>query len=420
MADNFGFIEVLNKTDGMGIIDDCSEYRTSAERRRRHRENGEAQMRVVHTEIGPEDVVSGTRQKVLDAFEDGRRDLNPEFVLLSAGPCSAMIGTDLEEIAETIGQSSGIKAAAVKLSGHKAYDTGISETLLAMAKLLTKPGNICPGSVNILGATALDWQEENAGALRGWLESQDFSAAMHTTKTSGGRFLVTADFGGAERAENIARAAEAQVNLAVTVSGLAAAKYLKSRYGTPYIAAAPFGKSWTERVLEALGSGTQPEQGTAVQKPESGVRSGETERGRRVAEQEPECSRRGAEQEPECGAQPAILIIGEQFMGNAIRETLIRDYGMENVRVYTFYMMEKSLSQPGDGRLRSEQEAEKLLKEGGFHTIIADPLLRCFAPEGSRWIDLPHKVFQLYGEHQPLPLFFGENLNRWLDGQLRK
>ena len=417
MADNFGFIEVLNKTDGMGIIDDCSEYRTSAERRRRHRENGEAQMRVVHTEIGPEDVVSGTRQKVLDAFEDGRRDLTPEFVLLSAGPCSAMIGTDLEEIAETIGQSSGIKAAAVKLSGHKAYDTGISETLLAMAKLLTKPGNICPSSVNILGATALDWQEENAGALRGWLESQDFSAAMHTTKTSGerflvamhttktsgGRFLVTADFGGAERAENIARAAEAQVNLAVTVSGLAAAKYLKSRYGTPYIAAAPFGKSWTERVLEALGSGTQPEQGTAGQKSESGARSGETECGRQVENTEPE-----------------VLIICEQFMGNAIRETLIRDYGMENVRVYTFYMMEKSLSQPGDGRLRSEQEAEKLLKEGGFHTIIADPLLRCFAPEGSRWIDLPHKVFQLYGEHPALPLFFGENLNKWLDEQLRK
>ena len=439
MADNFGFIEVLNKTDGMGIIDDCSEYRTSAERRRRHRENGEAQMRVVHTEIGPEDVVSGTRQKVLDAFEDGRRDLTPEFVLLSAGPCSAMIGTDLEEIAETIGQSSGIKAAAVKLSGHKAYDTGISETLLAMAKLLTKPGNICPGSVNILGATALDWQEENAGALRGWLESRDFSVAMHTTKTSGegflvamhttktsgGRFLVTADFGGAERAENIARAAEAQVNLVVTVSGLAAAKYLKSRYGTPYIAAAPFGKSWTERVLEALESGRQPEQGTAGQKPESGGRSGEPECGRRVTEQEPECSRRVAEQEPECSRQaenmePEVLIICEQFMGNAIRETLLCDYGMENVLVYTFYMMEKSLAQPGDGRLRSEQEAEKLLKEGGFHTIIADPLLRCFAPEGSRWIDLPHRAFQLYGEHPALPLFFGEHLNKWLDEQWRK
>ena len=57
MADNFVFIEVMNRTDGMGIIDDCSEYRTSAERRRRHREDGEPKMRVVHTEISSEDVV---------------------------------------------------------------------------------------------------------------------------------------------------------------------------------------------------------------------------------------------------------------------------------------------------------------------------------------------------------------------------
>ena len=26
MADKFGFIEVINQTEGMGIIDDCSEY----------------------------------------------------------------------------------------------------------------------------------------------------------------------------------------------------------------------------------------------------------------------------------------------------------------------------------------------------------------------------------------------------------
>lgn len=385
MADNFGFIEVMNKTDGMGIIDDCSEYRTSAERRRGHRENGEAQMRVVHTEISSEDVVSGTRQKVRDTFESCRKDFAPEFVLLSAGPCSAMIGTDLEEIAECMEQESGIKTSAIKLSGHKAYDTGISETLLAMAKLLTEPGNIRAGSVNILGATALDWQEENADALRGWLESQGFS--------------VTADFGGAEKAENIAKAAEAQVNLVVTVSGLAVAKYLKNRYGTPYIAAAPFGKSWTKCVLKALRSQSQSECQRAGQKSEYDGRF--------------------EEQKPERSGQPAVLIIAEQFMGNAIRETLLCDYEMENIRVCTFYTLEKALAQPGDRRIRSEQEAEKLLKEGGFHTIIADPLLRCLAPEGSRWVDLPHKAFQLYGEYQTLPLFFGENLNRWLDGQLR-
>ncbi len=369
MADNFGFIEVMNKTDGMGIIDDCSEYRTSAERRR-HRGADGSGMRVVHTEISSEDVVSGTRQKVLDTFQDYRRDFMPAFVLLSAGPCSAMIGTDLEEIAEYIAQDSGIKTAAIKLSGHKTYDAGISETLLALAKLLTEPGNTTPNSINILGATTLDWQEENAGSLRRWIEEKGIP--------------VIADLGGAEKAENIAKAAEASVNLAVTVSGLAAAKYLKSEYGIPYLAAAPFGKSWTENVLNAIRNHTQPQHSTQAE-----------------------------------NMTPEVLIICEQLMGNAIRETLIRDAGMENIQVCTFYTLEKSLAQPGDRRIRSEQEAEKLLKEGSFHMIIADPLLRCFAPEGSRWIDLPHKAFQLYGEHQPLPLFFGENLNRWLDGQLR-
>ena len=376
MADNFGFIEVMNKTDGMGIIDDCSEYRTSAERRRGRGKTGEPAMRVVHTEISSEDVVTGTRQKVLDTFDAYQRDFSPEFVLLSAGPCSAMIGTDLEEIAENIEADSGIKTAAVKLSGHKTYDVGISETLLALAKLLTKPGEVRQNGINILGGNTLDWQEENTASLRGWIEEKGFS--------------VIADLGGNGKAADIARAAEASVNLVVTVSGLAAAKYLKSEYGTPYIAMAPFGKSQADRLSAALPNKTQPESS----------RQGETSR------------------QPETSQKQEVLIIGEQFMGNAIRETLICDYGMQNIQVCTFYTLEKTLAQPGDRRIRSEQEAEKLLKEGGFHTIIADPLLRCFAPEDSRWIDLPHKVFQLYGEHQPLPLFLGDSLNRWLDTQL--
>lgn len=399
MADNFGFIEVMNKTDGMGIIDDCSEYRTSAQRQRRHRGNGGAQMRVVHTEISSEDVVTGTRQKVLDTFSQCRQEFSPEFVLLSAGPCSAMIGTDLGEIAENIEQESGIKTAAIKLSGHKTYDVGISETLLSMAKLLTGPGEMRESGINILGATSLDWQEENAGSLRGWLEKEGFH--------------VTANFGGTEKAENIAKAAEASVNLVATVSGLAAAKYLKSEYGTPYIAAAPFGKTWTSRVLAALQSQTQPESSAQAgnQQAESGMQAGN-----RQAESGMQPGNRQAEN----GVQPEVLIIGEQFMGNAIRETLVSDYGMKNVQVCTFYTLEKSLAQPGDRRIRSEQEAQKLLREGGFHTIIADGMLRCFAPECSRWIDLPHKAFQLYGEHPALPLFLGENLNKWLDEWLKK
>lgn len=382
MADNFGFIEVMNRTDGMGIIDDCSEYRTSAERRRRHREDGEPKMRVVHTEISSEDVVSGTRQKVLDTFQEYRRDFCPQFVLLSAGPCSAMIGTDLEEIAEQIDGETGIKVAALKLSGHKTYDAGISETLLALVKLLAKPGNARENCINILGANTLDWQEQNTAAFREWIEEKGFH--------------VIADLGGKEKAENIAKAAEASVNLVVTVSGLAAAGYLEKEYGTPYIAMAPFGKSQTDRMITALRDKSRPQ--GSVQTVSNLNENRQTEKHSSSGNQ-----------------QPGVLIISEQLMGNAIRETLIRDYGMENIQVCTFYMLDKKLACPGDRRIRSEQDAEKLLTEGEFQLIIADPLLRCFAPKNSKWIDLPHKVFQLYGNHQALPELLGTNLNTWLD-----
>ena len=241
---------------------------------------------------------------------------------------------------------------------------------------MAKPGEVRQNGINILGGNTLDWQEENTASLRGWIEEKGFS--------------VIADLGGNGKAADIARAAEASVNLVVTVSGLAAAKYLKSEYGTPYIAMAPFGKSQADRLSAALPNKMQPE-----------------------------CSRQGeTSRQPENGQKQEVLIIGEQFMGNAIRETLICDYGMENIQVCTFYTLEKTLAQPGDRRIRSEQEAEMLLNEGGFHNSRADPLLRGFAPKDSRWIDLPHKAFQLYGEHQPLPLFLGDSLSRWLDTQL--
>ena len=121
----------------------------------------------------------------------------------------------------------------------------------------------------------------------------------------------------------------------------------------------------------------------------------------------------GNSTQPENG-QPEILIISEQLMGNALRETLIRDYGMKNIQVCTFYTLEKTLAWPGDRRIKGEDDAEELLKKGGFHLIIADPLLRSLAPDGSQWIDLPHKAFELYGEHSPLPMLFGDNLNQWL------
>lgn len=376
MADNFGFIEVINQTDGMGIIDDCSEYRTGRERKRRTQRQ---EMRVVHTEMNNEDVISGTEVKILKTFAQYQSEYDPKFVLLSAGPCSAMIGTDLEQAAEKIEKKSNIRTAAVKLSGQKKYDMGISETLLSFVKLLVKKEEPEDNCINIFGATKLDWQETNCKELRNWIEQE----GIH----------IVADFGGKETSANMEKAAKASMNLVVSVSGIAAAKYLEKEYGTPYIVMAPFGKKSAKKLSAALQ--------------------------KKNAEQFLE----GYQNTAFCGIkerQEKVLIVGEQVMCNAIRETLHDEYGYTNIQACTFFIFEKSIASPGDRRIRSEEDAKKLLMENKYDLVIADPLLGKLAPSGTAWIDLPHKAFELYGETYTLPLLLGENLDIWLEKQMKE
>lgn len=362
MADNFGFIEMIRQTDGIGIIDDCGEYRLGRERR------GGPDTRVCHTEISSEDVVSGTRQKVLDAFEKARERYRPKFALLSAGPCSAMIGTDLDEAAEEIGRKAGIPAAAVKLSGHKTYDVGISETLYGMAVLLCEKQEVIPDSVNLLGANSFDWGEEMAEKIRDWFEGQGLS--------------VIANLGGNETAMNIRRMPAASVNLVLTVSGLKTAKYLYRQFGTPYLTTAPFGEARCRRLLQEI-KGLEQE---------------------RVPVPDFDSSAEDAQ----------MLIIGEQFMTNAIRETLMEEYGIERIQTASFYQLSKELAASQDVRIRDEQDARKLLWKCNYQIIIGAPLLRALAPGHIKWVNLPHRVFSLYGEAEGMPVLFGRRLNEWL------
>lgn len=359
MADNFGFIETMRQTDGVGIIDDCGAYRLTRERRKGQ------DLRVCHTEINSEDVVGGTRQKVLDAFEKVQERYNGKFALLTAGPCSAMIGTDLDEAAEQISKQNGIPARAVKLSGHKTYDEGISETLYTMAVLLCEEQQVIANSVNLLGANTFDWQEEMPQKIRSWFECQ----GIH----------VIANLGGKETSPNIKRMPAASMNVVLTVSGLKAAKYLQQQFGTPYVAMAPFGAKWGELLIESI-RGQQPVQSHIMDEEDA-----------------------------------QVLIIGEQLMANAIRETLIREYGIKRIQVASFYKLSKELAAPHDIRIRDEDDAKRLLGESSYRMVIADPLLRSMASETVKWIGLPHKVFSLYGENKTLPSLLGKQLNDWLE-----
>ncbi len=363
LADTYGFQEIIDVTDGMGVLDDCSPYKGSAGRIDIAEPYGGSRM--VSTGIRMEDVIGGTKEKILEAFRHGRGRFDPAFVLVSTSPVSSMIGTDMEDVADTIRRESGLPAGSVDLGGHKYYDHGISETLLALAKLLVEPaGERLSGGVNLVGGNAIDWTAENVRGVHRWAEESGFS--------------VLSQWGGGERAENLRRAAGAGVNLVTAMSGLEAARWLEREFGTPYVAAAPFGESWSGRVAEALRTQAQP-------------------------------------QLPPDKGPATVLIIGEQLMANAIRSTLNLDYGIHGVDVATFFTFDKALANPGDRRVKGEEGLRACVQAGGYSLIIADPDLRCLAPEDCGWIDLPHGAICYEYSGDAFPRLAGGELNRWLD-----
>lgn len=408
LSDNFGLIEVVNASDGCAVIDDSGEFRLDGshgggqdERRRgsgfdggsggRYSERGGfggrgghgggsgergggrgghggrrggkgGSSRIAVSGASSQDVTTGTREILLQAFRDVQMRCDPRFVLFSAGPCGAMIGTDLAEIAETVSRDNQIPAMAVDLTGQKTYDVGISKTTEAMAKLLALPAEKTPGAINILGATALDWAAADVSGVRDWAVRQGYQ--------------VLAQPGGSVTSAQLEVMGKAQCNLVTSVSGLAAARYLQTKFGTPYVAAAPFGLEQCGGLARLLEGGAQPEN---------------TERA-------------GAE----------ALIIGEQFTANAVREALERKGVVQSADVATFFLLDKAYARVGDRKIKGEADVRALLNSGKYRLIAADPLLRPLLQERCRWIDLPHRALNLYTKAEGISLL-ESGLDNWLE-----
>lgn len=368
LADTFGFQEIVDVTDGMGILDDCSPYKGKVSRTDLKEEYPGSRLTV--TCIRSEDTINGTKPKLLETFRGAYRRFDPAFVLIGNSPVASMIGTDLEDVADTITAESGIPAAGVELTGHRFYDRGISETLLTLARLLVESTDEkIPQGINLLGGNAIDWSAQTLRDIRAWMTKRGFQ--------------VISQWGGRERAANLKQAAKAELNLVTAVSGLATAKWMEREFGIPYIAAAPFGTDWCARLRCAM---RYPNQ-------------------------------RGALELPGDDTAPRILILGEQLTGNAIRATLQHAYKL-GAHVATFFLFEKSLACPGDRRLKGENDLKELLHSGAYDLVIGDRDLSVLAPEGLRWADLPHGAIRYDYQGEGFPSLVYSELNCWLDKAL--
>lgn len=364
LADTFGLMDTVSNTDGLVLIDDSAGYKNMPTMDGRD-------VRMICSDIRMEDVINGTKKKILSAWRRQGAEFSPAFVILCAAPASSMIGTDLDDAAEEIARMGGIPAAAVNISGHKTYDNGVSKAQEAMAKLLLKQQETVDGSFNVIGENGIDRSRQSADELFRWLLLQGKERGLSVMT----RWCMESS------AHELESASAASVNLVTTVSGLAAAKYMKNVYGIPYIAAVPFGKTWGSMVMDALKTGVQP------------------------------CIKEHAEESPK------VLVIGEQFMANAVRATLKLDYGMSGIQVASFFMMEKSLMQAKDKRLKCEDDLKQLIGSGDYKIIIGDELFKTFVPEHVKFISYPCRAFIMPADEED-HMLAGDYLNNWMDERI--
>jgi hypothetical protein len=267
------------------------------------------------------DAILGRDDRLLEKIRLAADTIDAGFVALLGTPVPAVIGTDFRALRRMGEARVGLPFLPVETTGTGLCDEGAERAYLRLFE--TFAADSLPaerGRIGVLGATPLDGSDLALGAkLEAVLAAQGWRKVCCYGMGSG--------------LSDVRSASAAEENLVIAPSGLAAAQYLKDRFGTPYRAAYP--------VLPPL---------------------------------------------PEI-AGTRVLILHQQIYANALREKL-EQRGKE-VTVGTWFALQDDWKRPGDFRLTQEDQLPEAVR--GYDAVIADEALRPAAEDYSgQWVDLPH------------------------------
>lgn len=282
------------------------------------------------------DAVLGDDDKFVKRITDAAQQVNPELIAVIGSPVPMVIGTDMQGIANELEMSTGIPTFGFGTTGVRYYKEGISEAFLALAKRFMRTKSVedlqekQKKTVNIIGLTPLDFGKgENVENMKRYL-------------TEGG-WTVIASLMMDTTLEKLEQAPSAAVNLVVSSSGLALAKWMQTKFAIPYVVGTPIEQD--EVLLQKL------------------ARAAET-----------------GESDCNVGANSCtkgkILWIGEQVIGNSLRNLLEYKYGVQGMVVASPYGLDATLAREQDVNLSSEVKIAKEINKSEYRVVIADPLMK--------------------------------------------
>ena len=293
------------------------------------------------------DAVMGNDRKLIDDVIDAANRLHPKFITLCGSPVPFLNGTDFNALARIIEGETSIPAFAVETNGTHDYVQGAGKALEKIAeRFIKKPERKTEKTVNVLGMTPLDYA------------SPDSVASMREILESAG-LTVQSVWAMGDSLDTLSLSGEASVNLVVSQTGMAAAKYMEKHFQIPYVAGVPLGPV-KDIVIEEL-------------------KNAEKEKKSKIL-----CNQRKPNRQPE------VVIIGEPVTGGSLAWAVSEKYGC-SVRLFTPMEKSREFLAEGDLLLRGEAAMEQALADAKY--IVADPLYAPVCPEKSVFYELPHAAF---------------------------
>ena len=209
------------------------------------------QNRMFTTHMSEDDVVMGDVTRLEDAIVELDKNYAPKVIFVVASSVAAVIGTDIKGVCRYMQNEVKAKLIAFEQGGFRGdYSIGLAETYKLLVRNLPRKGVVQEkGVYNIIGASAWRYRmESDIWEIKNLLsEALDLSCnACLCCDTS---------------VEELEDMGQAQVNIVLGNEGLAAAKYLEEKFGTPYVYAVPYGYSGTLSFLEQVGEavGREPD-----------------------------------------------------------------------------------------------------------------------------------------------------------------
>lgn len=351
-SDEFGICSALYELGGMVVMHDasgCNSTYTTHDEPRWY----DIDSMIYISAISEMEAIMGDDEKLIRDITETAQEMNPAFVAITGAPIPYMIGTDLPAIAAVVEQETGIPSFGFAANGMHDYLSGISMALEAVVnrfciRAIPKTERL---SVNIIGATPLDFSLNGSiDSMIQWLQEQDMEPgaclSMGTTL------------------EEIKKAGQAHVNLAVSYGGLAAAKTLNRIFGTPYVIGVPVGKTFAAHLADQLRQ-TAADQKNRIGYQETGLSS-------RIS-----------------GSQ-TLAVIGESIYSASLAAAIGQETGIP-VHVLCPLETEKALLRECD--LETPEEDDLIQHLPQYTGLIADPLYRPLWEDRENFYPLPHEAF---------------------------